>query len=137
MKKTVAGLLALALLLTLLPACGKSADPGQDICVSPEPPPALDTAKAISAAGEEPEGGVEILDGQLGEYIEAAYGLDAGNLKDSAVLRGTGALAYEIAVLYFADEAGANDGEKALKAYLPGREGAFTEIGRASCRERV
>lgn len=126
MKKTVAGLLALALLLTLLPACGKSADPGQDICVSPEPPPALDTAKAISAAGEEPEGGVEILDGQLGEYIEAAYGLDAGNLKDSAVLRGTGALAYEIAVLYFADEAGANDGEKALKAYLPGREGAFT-----------
>lgn len=137
MKRTFSLFLSLIMLLTLLPACASQTDAGQEPEPKPEqtsdntiafpaPPPALDVAKAISAAApDEPEGGPEVLTDQLADYAEAAYGLDAGMWDDCAVLRAAGVRAYEIAVIYLATQDDAERVEKVMEDYLSARGAAF------------
>ena len=122
--KTIAVLLSLAMLLALLPACGAEKEPEEP---APVLLPAEDIARALSsAASDEPEDGPESLGERLGEYVEAAYGLSAGDWEDGYVLRATGVRAYEIAVFRLDSEAKAGKCLDALTEYLVKREAAFT-----------
>lgn len=113
----------LALLLLLLPACGTQSESEP---VPEQALPAADIARALSAsAPDEPEGELEVPEEQLADYARAAYGLEGGTWEDCAVFRGAGVRAYEIAVLRFAGEEGARQGEDALGEYLASREGDF------------
>ena len=123
--RMLAVFISLTMLLALLPACQAETEP------EAVPPvvllPAEDIACAVSSAAlDEPEEGAETLGEQLETYAEAAYGLGTDEWEDCAVRRATGVRAYEIAVLRFADEAGAARGEEMLTAYRGSREAAFT-----------
>lgn len=61
----------------------------------------------------------------LSEYIAGAYGLTREQWEDGAIFRGTGASAFELAVLKAADEAAAWDMMEALTQYLDEREALF------------
>ena len=114
-------LLALSLLLTLA-ACQPSPDPALAFS-------ALELATAISNAAADAPDAPEQFDSSspetLNAYIEAAYGLLAGEWEDCAVIMASGARAYEIAVLRFADEAAARHGAECLEQYTSSREGDF------------
>lgn len=139
MKRAVSLLVSLVLLLGLLPGCGQSGDTP----ASPEPEPAglaepseAPAAQALAeavlpASGKEDGLEVEGLDrdtdaGRLAAYIEAICGLTADQWVDAAVIRGTGASAFEIVVLRLGDEDAAAGLETVLADYLTAREGAFT-----------
>lgn len=139
MKRAVSLLVSLALLLGLLSGCGQSGDAP----ASPETEPAelaepseLPAAQALAeavlpASGKETGLEVEGLNrdadaDRLAAYIEAVCGLAADQWEDAAVIRGTGASAFEIVVLRLGDEDAAAGLETVLAEYLTAREGAFT-----------
>lgn len=139
MKRAFSMLLALVLLLVLLSGCGQS----EDTAASPEPEPVelaepseLPAAQALAEAvlpasgkeeGLEVEGLNRDVDAErLAAYIEVICGLAADRWEDAAVIRGTGASAFEIVVLRLADEDAAAGLETVLAEYLTAREGAFT-----------
>ena len=118
MKRRIALLLALSFLLSLLTACRPSTDqpdaPPASEAVSVEPSQAVQVdvrglANLIRVASG--NGEVENLEGRyagedaewMAAYIENAYGLQ-DPWEDAAVIRATGASAFEIAVLRMADE---------------------------------
>lgn len=129
MKRLIAVLLLTVLLSGLLGGCQPLFGP------DPSPPPeTVLTAQELAglilpySGCEDPEA-VEYLntagDGeQLGSYIEKAYALS--DWTDGAIIRATGASAFELAVICVADEDAARDGENSLKDYLYSREGDFT-----------
>ena len=139
MKRAISLLVSLVLLLGAPSGCGQSGDTP----ASPEPEPAglaepseLPAARALAevvlpASGKEDELEVEGLDRdadaeRLAAYIEAVCGLTADQWEDAAVIRGTGASAFEIVVLRLGDEDAAAGLEAVLADYLTAREGAFT-----------
>lgn len=61
----------------------------------------------------------------LGSYISGSYGLGGDQWEDAAIVRGTGALAFELAVLRVKDEAAAWDMMDVLSNYLFDREARF------------
>lgn len=118
--------LSLSLLLSLLSAC--KPEPQNE---PTSPFSALDMASAISASvGDALGSSLEQLDDsnseKLNTYMEAAYGMPAGTWAESAVIRASGAQAYEIAVIRFASKDQASHGVECLKEYLTAREGNFT-----------
>lgn len=118
--------LSLSLLLSLLSAC--KPEPQNE---PTSPFSALDMASAISASvGDALGSSLEQLDDsnseKLNTYMEAAYGMPAGTWAESAVIRASGAQAYEIAVIRFASKDQASHGVECLKEYLTAREGDFT-----------
>ena len=126
MKRAVSLLLSAALLLGLLSACRKSAP-----SVSPaQERTALELAElAYQYAGGDDTRSVEYLTQEDGEdvlaaYVENAYGLEEP-WEDAAVIRATGASAFEIAVLRMADSDAAVRAAAALKSYTFTRQGDF------------
>lgn len=141
MKKAVSLLVSLVLLLGLPSGCGQSGDSPASPEPEPEPvelaePSELPAAQALAeavlpASGKEEGLEVEGLNrdtdaDRLAAYIEAVCGLAADQWEDAAVIRGTGASAFEIVVLRLGDEDAAAGLEMALAEYLTAREGAFT-----------
>lgn len=61
----------------------------------------------------------------LGSYISGSYGLGGDQWEDAAIVRGTGELAFELAVLRVKDEAAAWDMMDVLSNYLFDREARF------------
>lgn len=137
MKRAISLLVSLVLLLGAPSGCGQSGD----TLASPEPEPAglaepseLPAAQALAeavlpASGKEEGLEVEGLDrdaDRLAAYIEAVCGLTVDQWEDAAVIRGTGASAFEIVVLRLGDEDAAAGLEAVLVDYLTAREGAFT-----------
>ena len=129
MKKLLSMLLSAALLLASLPAC--------QWMDRPQPPePQLDALEAVNelvqASGY--TGQAESLeymtaggDGAelLTAYLEIAYGLTDVNWKDAAIIRATGASAFELAVLRLENRDGAAQAAALLESYLAGRQGDF------------
>lgn len=126
-----ATLLACALLLGL---------PGGCSAVGPTPAPShaavLDCAvsdlvsMAFEYCGREDMDGLETINAGmdregLAAYIENAYGLEEP-WEDAAVIRATGASAFEIAVLHMADENAAARAASGLTDYIAARQGDFT-----------
>lgn len=136
MKKTTSLLLAFILLFLLLPACGDAPVDEPDIQTTPDvqtlPVQEMSLQEMVEAIWDAAGGGQEetavALDDseQLALYLENAYGLEAGQWEDSAVMRAAGASAVELAVVLFAGEDAAKDGAARLKDYLHTREGDFT-----------
>lgn len=154
MKRTLSLLLVLVLLSGLLAACGEQPQPSTDpstastaplytpdpsaVPVTPAQPPAAlpeepDAAglaeAAFSASGCEDRSAVERLNagedaGGLAFYVENAYGLE--EWEDAAIIRATGASAFEIAVLRCAGEDAAVRAATALMSYIFTRQGDFT-----------
>lgn len=129
MKRLITVLLLTVLLSGLLGGCQPLFGPNP----SPLPETVL-TAQELAglilpySGCEDPEA-VEYLntaeDGeQLGRYIEKAHALSGW--ADGAIIRATGASAFELAVIRMADEDAARGGEDSLKDYLYRREGDFT-----------
>ena len=149
MKRTLSLLLVLALLSSLLSACGERrgvatpapqftldpsavpVSPGQtsDSDAPSDGPSPLDLAEAAFAASgcEEPEAVERIIAGDnLIFYVENAYGLAEGEWEDAAIIRATGASAFEIAVVRCADEGAAVRAATAFSTYIFTRQGDFT-----------
>ncbi len=61
---------------------------------------------------------------RLSVYIEEAYGM--AGWTDAAIVRATGASAFELTVMHMEDEGSAEGGEERLRDYLHRREGDFT-----------
>ena len=127
LKRLGSILLSMVLLLGLLSACQPVSDP--DLSVPPEAAPAakelLELVLPYSGC-ENPEA-VERLHADaegLDTYIEKAYTLTGW--VDGAIIRTTGASAFELAAIRLEDEDTARDGEAVLKDYLYQREGDFT-----------
>lgn len=132
MKRFVSLLLFAALLLGTLAGCGQ-----ESAAVTEQPsglgwPAALDVVNAVfpRCGYDESAGDVEYLtadeDGSefLGAYLENAYSLQ-DPWKDAAVIRATGASAFELAVLRMEDEAAAVRAATALMSYIYTRQGDF------------
>lgn len=130
MKRIVSLLLSLTLLLlSLLPGCSQS---GED----PPAPTELFSVQELAEAVFPVSGREEALDverlnrdadsDRLAVYIEAVCGLTQDQWEDAAVIRGTGASAFEIIVLRLETGDAAADLEPVLADYLTAREGAFT-----------
>lgn len=127
-KRMFAILLSAALVLGLLPACKSPAEesrrPVADLAVT-------DLASlAFDHSGREDQEGLEGLYAgehreELTAYTENAYRLEDA-WEDMAVIRATGASAFEIAVLRMADEDAAVRAATALEDYIFTREGDFT-----------
>lgn len=128
MKRMLGILLCAALLLGLLPACGErgaeSELPAFDISV-------MDLAgAAFEHSGQTGRDGLEDLcAGENREELEAytrnAYQME-DTWEDMAVIRATGASAFEIAVLRMEDERAAIRAAAALMNYISARQGDFT-----------
>ena len=132
MKRTLALLPALALLLALLPGCGQETGGAPDRTAGGSGWSACGLAGAAlqsAAPGETLD--LEILTPEddtdrLAVYVEAVCGLTRENWEDAAVIRGLGASAFEIVVLRLPDADAAEALEPVLADYLTAREGAFT-----------
>lgn len=128
MKRIVSILLSAALLLGLLAACRQPVE---------EPPsPAADLAVtdlaglAFEHSGQKSQEGLEGLYAgehkeELEAYTQNAYQLEDG-WEDLAVIRATGASAFEIAVLRMADDGAAVRAATAFMNYISSRQGDFT-----------
>lgn len=133
MKRTISLLISLVLLMALLPGCAQS-ETEADVPVSE--PEVLRSAReladmALPFSGHDGTLDFEYLNGdedgaRLATYIEAVCGLAEDQWEDAAVIRGTGASAFEIVVLRLGDEEAAGQMETVLTDYLTVREGAFT-----------
>ncbi|MDE6998538.1 MAG: DUF4358 domain-containing protein [Oscillospiraceae bacterium] len=129
MKRIVSLLLSLTLLLSLLPGCSQSRE-------DPPAPTELFSVQELAEAVFPVSGREEALDverlnrdadsDRLAVYIEAVCGLTQDQWEDAAVIRGTGASAFEIIVLRLETGDAAADLEPVLADYLTAREGAFT-----------
>lgn len=128
MKRAVSLLLSAALLLSLLSACRKPAD-------EPDSPAAERSALELVDAVlphcgfDRVSVDVEYLTAEEGEdflaaYLENAYGLEVP-WEDAAVIRATGASAFELAVLRMTDENAAVRAASSLMSYLYSRQGDF------------
>lgn len=129
LKRLGSILLSMVLLLGLLSACQPVSDP--DPTVPPEAAPAakelLELVLPYSGC-ENPEA-VERLHADaegLDTYIEKAYTLTGW--VDGAIIRTTGASAFELAAIRLEDENTAKDGEAVLKNYLCQREGELYRL---------
>lgn len=132
MKKTISLLLSLLQLLALLSACSRSA--GEPPAPEPEEPAA--TARELVDAAFEfsDHDGSQTTESlypdedadRLAIYIEAICALTQDQWEDAAVIRGTGASAFEIVVLRLPDADAAEALESVLADYLTARERAFT-----------
>ena len=130
MKRMISLLLSAALLLTLLPAC-------QGPAATSEPPERqLSALEAVNAmlpvSGYDGQtGNLEYLNTEGDEaellpiYLENAYGLQEGTWEDAAVIRATGASAFELAVLRLDNQDEATRIVTLLTSYLYNREGDF------------
>lgn len=137
MKKIVSLLLAAALLLALLPACqGPTAGPVPSDAFSEEPLDRLTALEVVNAVFprcgfDKVSADVEYLTTDddnvefLTAYLENAYGLSAGEWEDAAVIRATGASAFELAVLRMVDEDAAVQAAAKLMSYIFARQGDF------------
>lgn len=100
--------------------------------VLPDGPAVAELAEAaFSASGREDPEAVERLNagtdaGSLSFYVENAYGLEEGEWEDAAIIRATGASAFEIAVLRCADEGAAVRVATEFMTYIFNRQGDFT-----------
>lgn len=133
MKRVFSLLLCLVLAMGLLSGCGPSGEEKDP--PAPAPEELLSVRELAEAAlprsGKEEGLEVERLDREtdgerLAAYIETVCGLKEDQWEDAAVIRGTGASAFEIVVLRLGDEDAAAGLETVLAEYLTAREGAFT-----------
>lgn len=134
MKRIISLLIPLALLLALLPACSPSVAAPDPPMPAPEPEEPF-TAQELAdmvfpASGGDKTLTFEYLNAagdadRLSTYIEAVCGLSRDQWRDAAVIRATGASAFEIAILRLEDEDAAASLEPVLTDYLSAREGAF------------
>ena len=133
MKRVFSLLLCLVLAVGLLSGCGPSGEEKDP--PAPAPEELLSVRELAEAAlprsGKEEGLEVERLDREtdgerLAAYIETVCGLKEDQWEDAAVIRGTGASAFEIVVLRLGDEDAAGKLEPVLAEYLTAREGAFT-----------
>ena len=134
MRKKISLLLSAALLLGLLSAC-QEADQKPDHSASPssaaEGWSVGDLAElALEYSGRGDMDSLEAVDAEtdrewMAAYIENAYGVEQP-WEDAAVIRATGASAFEIAVLRMADSGSAVRAASALMTYLFTRQGDFT-----------
>ena len=112
MKRFISLLLSGALLLALCSACQPRAEKPDPSGSPASQPAALDVVDAVflSCGFEGRPVDVEYLtmeeggDGFLAAYLENAYGLTEDQWEDAAVIRATGASAFELAVLRLEDE---------------------------------
>ena len=130
MKKMISLLLSAMLLLMLLPACQ-----GPD--AQSEPPERQPAASEVVNAmlpvsgynGQ--SGNLEYLTagadgaGLLTVYLENAYGLSDEAWEDAAIIRATGASAFELAVLRLENQDEASRAVVLLTAYISDRQGDF------------
>ena len=130
MKRIVSLLLIAALLLGLLGACQEPAA-GSEPPAS-EGPTALEVVSTVFlSCGFDGVADVEYLtteDGDaefLAAYLENAYGLAPRTWEDAAVIRATGASAFELAVLRMADSEAAVQASIGLMSYIFNRQGDF------------
>jgi len=120
-----------ALLLSLLSACSISRP-------ASAPDAALDwewnvsdlASLAFEGSGRHGQDGLEAVNAEMDRewltaYIENAYDLQLP-WEDAAVIRATGASAFEIAVLRMADEDAAIQAASCLMGYISSRQGDFT-----------
>ena len=130
MKRALSLLLSAALLLALLSACRESA---AELGSPSETPAALDVVNAVfpSCGFDSISADVEYLtaddDGNefLTAYLVNAYGLAEGQWEDAAVIRATGASAFELAVLRMKDENAAVQAASSFMSYIFARQGDF------------
>lgn len=134
MKRVVSLLLSASLLLGLLSACQKGAPSGPD---PGEERTALELVDAaLSASGYDVGSGeleYEYLTAEKGgreyltAYLENAYDISGGELpwEDAAVIRATGASAFELAILRMEDEGAAVRAASSLMSYISNRQGDF------------
>ncbi len=133
MKRFISLLLSGALLLALCSACQPRAEKPDPSGSPASQPAALDVVDAVflSCGFEGRPVDVEYLtmeeggDGFLAAYLENAYGLTEDQWEDAAVIRATGASAFELAVLRLEDENAAVRAATVLMSYISNRQGDF------------
>ncbi len=127
MKRAISLLLSAALLLGALSACRKEDE------ISGQEPDLTARELAVSAylaSGYDQDADVEYLtteeggEDMLSAYLENAYQMEVP-WEDAAVIRATGASAFEVAVLRAADEEAAVRTASDLKSYISTRQGDF------------
>ena len=130
MRRILSLLLSAALLLVLLPACRKPDAQSEP----PERQPAASKVVSALMLASGYTGQIENLeymnagghgDELLSVYLENAYGLSDGTWEDAAIIRATGASAFELAALRLEDEDEAARAADLLTSYLAGRRGDF------------
>ena len=139
MKRTFAILLVCGLLLGLLPGCreGAPSEPSQEPSASGLPSESADSSlsavdlasAAFDRCGREDQEGLEGLYAQenreeLEIYAQNAYKIEAA-WEDMAVIRATGASAFEIAVVRMEDDSAAVRAATAFMNYISTRQGDF------------
>ena len=141
MKRMISLLLSATLLLAFLPACREPAAPSerperQSDAPSKRPehrPAASEVLNAMQTVSGHTgqSGNLEYLtsgengDGFLTAYLENAYGLSNGTWEDAAVVRATGASAFELAVLRLENQDEATRAIALLTSYISSRQGDF------------
>ena len=128
MKRMASLLLAAALLLGLLSACQEPA-PSSSAVSAKEWTVSELTELAFDYSGREDRDGLEGVNAEtdrewMTAYLENAYGLEEP-WEDAAVVRATGASAFEIAVLRMEDDSAAVRAATALMSYIYSRQGDF------------
>lgn len=133
MRRALSLLLCAALLPTLLSACQVPAS-GSTSTISSAVTECEWSAAALANLAFEHSGcedtdDLEAISADLDRegltaYIENAYGIQ-GSWKDAALVRATGASAFEIAVLCMEDSTTAAQAVTALEAYIANRQGDF------------
>ena len=129
MKRAVSLLLSAALLLGLLSACREPKDPATPSAAMMDWSVAELAEIAFEHSVRESQDGLEAYSEEadrewLEVYIGNAYGLEEP-WEDAAVIRATGASAFEIAVLRMADSGSAVRAATALMNYIFSRQGDF------------
>lgn len=132
MKRIISLLLSAALLLGLLPACQRMSTNPVSTDAPTDWPAALDVVNMVllSSGYSDQSGDLEYLSGEKGgdeylnAYIENAYGLETA-WEDAAIIRGTGASAFELAVLRLEDDDTAVRAATKLMSYIFNRQGDF------------
>ena len=130
MKRTISLLLTAILLLALLPACQKTAAQSEPPERQPAASEVVNAMLPVSGYTGQP-GNLEYLtvgeDGSelLTAYLKNAYGLSDGIWEDAAIIRATGASAFELAVLHLENRVGAIRTVTLLESYRTSRQGDF------------
>lgn len=132
MRRFVSLLLSAALLLGLPAGCRQGPAAGTEAPAGLAGPAALDVVNAVfpRCGYDGGAGDVEHLTAEKGEeaflsdYLDNAYGLQ-DPWEDAAVIRGTGASAFELAVLRMEDDGAAVRAATSLMNYISARQGDF------------